>query len=148
MRHEQLKDTDSFDVVGSEAIAGEYVLEQHVSRPERAVPDVPATIGTMMIAIYVLLIGMFALTIANAGMGLFVIAVDAAFLAAFFTIPYVFLKQEKDSSRRPSLGRFMDRGMQTYTGHVTGGGALAQMFVVPVLLTFAVLAIDIIAILA
>jgi hypothetical protein len=148
VRHEQLKDTDSFDVVASEAIAGEHVLEQHVSRPERAVPDVPATIGTMMIAIYVLLIGMFALTIANAGMGLFVIAVDAAFLAAFFTIPYVVLKQEKDSSRRPSLGRFMDRGMQTYTGHVTGGGALAQMFVVPVLLTFAVLAIGIIAILA
>lgn len=148
MRHEQLKDTDSFDVVASAAIAGEHVLERHVSRPERAVPDVPAAIGTMMIAIYVLLIGMFALTIANAGMGLFVISIDAAFLAAFFTIPYVFLKQEKDSSRRPSLGRFMDRGMQTYTGHVTGGGALAQMFVVPVLLAFAVLAIGIIAILA
>jgi hypothetical protein len=35
--------------------------------------------------------------------------------------------------------------MQTYTGHVSGAGALAQMFIVPVLLAFAVLAIGVIA---
>ena len=43
------------------------------------------------------------------------------------------------------MSRFLSQGMQTYTGHVTGGGALAQMFIVPVLLAFAVLAIGIIA---
>jgi hypothetical protein len=35
--------------------------------------------------------------------------------------------------------------MQTYTGHISGGGALAQMFVVPVSLAFGVLAMGIIS---
>lgn len=139
MRHEQLEKSETFDVVDAAEL-------QPKVRPEAAVPDVPAAVGVMMVGIYVLIIGLFALTIATAGTAPFMIAVDAMFLAAFFAIPTIFLKQECDPSRRPGMSRFLTQGMQTYTGHVTGGGALTQMFVVPVLLAFAVLAIGIIAV--
>lgn len=73
------------------------------------------------------------------------IVIDLAFLAAFFTVPAIFLKLERDPVRRPGMPRFLAEGMQTYTGHVTGGGALVQMFVVPMLLALGVLCIGIIA---
>jgi len=150
MRHEQLNKLDSFDLVeistnegpASPALAE---LELGRSRPEAAVPDVPRAVGPIMVGVYVSIVGLFALTIANAGQGPFMIAIDAMFLLAFFTVPAIMLKLERDPARRPSMSRFMSQGMQTYTGHVTGAGALTQMFVVPVLLAFAVLAIGIIA---
>ena len=132
MRHEQLKQIETFDIVELEPVR---------PQPEAAVPDVPAAVGIMLIAVYVAIVGLFALTIATAGSAPFMIAVDAVFLAAFFVVPSIFLKLEGDPARRPTMARFMAEGMQTYTGHVTGGGALAQMFVVPALLAFAVLAI-------
>lgn len=135
MRHEQLQKVESFDVVEPE----------QVPQPESAVPDVPASIGVMMVGVYVLIVVLFALTIASGGSAAFMIAVDAMFLAAFFTVPVIMLKLEGDPARRPGMSRFLSQGMQTYTGHVSGGSALAQMFVVPVLLAFAVLAIGIIA---
>ena len=145
VRHQQLKDPASFDVVVDTAFVAELTSRPETSQPERAVPDVPASIGLMLIGVYVAIVGLFALTIATAGQGPFMIAIDVAFLAAFFSVPMIMLKQEKDMSRRPTLGRFMAQGMQTYTGHISGGGALAQMFVVPVSLAFGVLAIGIIS---
>lgn len=138
MRHEQLRKIETFDVV-------EPAIESVTARPEAAVPDVPAAVGVMLALAYVLIVGILALTVANAGQGPFMIAIDAAFLAAFFTVPVIFLKLEPDTVRRPGMSRFLAQGMQTYTGHVSGGGALVQMFVVPVLLAMGVLAIGIIA---
>jgi hypothetical protein len=134
MRHEQLKDQGSFEVVeipANEGPAAAALAEVELGRrtgPQAAVPDVPPAGGLMMV-----------------GQGPFMIAIDAMFLLAFFAVPAIFLKQERDPSRRPTMSRFLAQGMQTYTGHVSGGGALAQMFIVPVLLAFAVLAIGIIA---
>lgn len=154
MRHDQLKQRDSFDVVEIEANEGPVaaaLAEMDLGRerlPELAVPDVPASVGVMIAASYLLIIGLFAVTIANVGSGPFIIAIDLAFLAAFLAVPVIFLKQEGDPARRPTFGRFLSMGMQTYTGHVSGKGALTQMLVVPLLLAFAVLAIGIIAIIA
>lgn len=139
MRHEQLKQKETFDVVDRAGV------EQAAVRPEFSVPDVPAAVGLMIVASYVLIIGLFALTIASAGNALFMIAIDLVFLAAFFSVPVIFLRQEGDTARRPRFSQFLARGMQTYTGHVSGAGALAQMLVVPALLAFGVLAIGIIA---
>lgn len=138
MRHEQLAKTESFDVIQPD-------LAEPGKQPEAAVPDVPAAVGVMMALAYVSIVAVLAITIANAGQGPFMIAVDIIFLAAFFAVPAIFLKLERDPARRPRMSRFMSQGMQTYTGHVTGSGALAQMFVVPVLLAMGVLCIGIIA---
>jgi len=150
MRHEQINSRNSFDVVeiatheGPASAALAELEFGNSRRPEAAVPDVPASVGVMMVGVYVTIVGLFALTIASAGQAPFMIAIDAMFLIAFFGVPAIMLKHERDPARRPTLSRFMAQGMETYTGHVTGGGALAQMFVVPVLLAFAVLAIGII----
>ena len=141
MRHEQLDRPQTFDLVDLTAIASISPNPQ----PEKAVPDVPASVGMMLIGVYLTIIAIFALTIANAGEGPFMIVVDLAFLSAFFTVPALFFKTEGDPARRPSLLKFLDQGMQTYTGPVSGAGALVQMFVVPVLLAFAVLCIGIVA---
>ena len=146
MRHNQLKDPKSFNVVDAAAIDEQSQAEP--AQPERAVPDVPAAIGLGLIAVYASIVGLFALTIATAGQGPFMIAIDIMFLAAFFTVPIIILKEEKDPARRPSLGRFIAQGMQTYTGHISGGGAIAQMFVVPICLAFGVLAIGLIVLAA
>lgn len=153
MRHKELTNRGNFDIVEVAAFettaSGIESAERQVShRPEAAVPDVPSAVGVMMVVVYVAIVALFAMTIANAGHALFMIAIDIAFLAAFFAVPVIMLKHESDPARRPTMARFMAQGMQTYTGHVTGGGALVQMFVVPVLLAFAVLAIGIIASLA
>ena len=148
MRHTQLKDSKSFDVVDATTVADDLDIQSDVAQPERAVPDVPAAIGLWMIAVYSAIVGLFALTIATAGQGPFMIAIDIMFLAAFFTVPMIILRQEKDPARRPSLGSFLAQGMQTYTGHISGGGAIAQMFVVPVCLAFGVLAIGLIVLAA
>ena len=143
MRHEQLERPQTFDLVDPTAIASISPNPQ----PEKAAPDVPASVGMMLIGVYLTIIALFALTIANAGEGPFMIIVDLAFLSAFFTVPALFFKAEGDPARRPSLLKFLDHGMQTYTGPVSGAGALVQMFVVPVLLAFAVLCIGVVAML-
>lgn len=142
MRHEQLAKKDTFDVVEPASLAA---IEAVPAGPEAAAPDVPASVGILMGAVYFVLIAILAVTIANRGQGLLVIAVDLAFLAAFLAVPAIMLKFEGDPARRPSLSRFMSQGIQTYTGHISGSGALAQMFVVPVLLSLGVLAIGIVA---
>ena len=137
MRHEQLKKIETYDIVEPQSAR---------VHPELAVPDVPAAVGLMIVANYVLIVALFALTIASAGAAPFMIGVDLVFLAAFFSVPFIFLNMEPEGTRRPSLARFMATGMQTYTGHVTGGCALAQMFVVPASLALGVLAIGIIVV--
>jgi len=143
MRHEQLDRPQTFDLVDPSAIAAITPNPQ----PEKAVPDVPASVGMMLVGVYLAIIALFALTIANAGAGPFMIVVDLAFLAAFFTVPAMFIRTECDPAKRPSLLKFLESGMQTYTGPVSGAGALVQMFVVPVLLAFAVLCIGTVAVL-
>ena len=105
MRHEQLTKRDSFEVVGiptNEGPASAALAELELGSPrgpEAAVPDVPRSVGLMMVGVYVSIIALFALTIANAGQGPFMIAIDAAFLLAFFAVPAIILKQERDLSR-------------------------------------------------
>ena len=141
MRHEQLDRPQTFDLVDPSAIAAITPYSQ----PEKAVPDVPTSVGAMLIGVYLAIVILFALTIANAGQGPFMIVVDLAFLAAFFSVPALFFRTEGDPAERPSMLKFLESGMQTYTGRVSGIGALVQMFVVPVLLAFAVLCIGIVA---
>lgn len=117
----------------------------HVARGAAAVPDVPASVGTMVAGVYASLVSILFLAIANQGEASFAIAIDVVFLIAFFTVPILFLKLEADPARRPRLSRFLAQGLDTATGHCSGRSALVQMFVVPVLLNIAVAAIGLIA---
>lgn len=149
MRHDQLKHRDDFDVVEiavNDGPAGPAVAEVELGlarHPQTAVPDMPVAVGRLIVAAYVGLIGVLALTMARNASTAFVIAIDVALVVAFLSVPAIFLGVENDRSIRPGLNRFLKDGVQTATGRLSGGGALVQMLVVPVLLTLGLLAIGI-----
>ncbi len=145
MRHEQVKEREGFDLVDIARIwpgqglgAGASLAEVEAGLPftaTPAVPDMPPAIGRAILAVYAALFGVFFLTMASGGEATFMIVVSALYAVIFFAVPRIFLKVEGDRSRRPDLARFMREGIDTWTGHMSGGSALVQIFVVPVLLT-------------
>jgi hypothetical protein len=153
MRHEQLRHEDTFDLVDVAAIwpvgAGPSAplaeVEDALARPSAAVPDMPAAAGKALVAVYGALIGAFALTMASGGGATFAIAISAFYVAVFLAVPALFLKIDAAGRAQPGLSEFLANGMDTATGHISGRGALTQMLVVPLLLTFAILAIGTVA---
>ena len=149
MRHDQLKHREDFDIVESEsndrpASAAIAEMEPGLNvGPESAVPDLPAAVGRLIVGAYVALIGMLAATMARNAESTFVISIAALFLVAFLSVPRIFLAIEPEKGRRPTMSAFLERGIHTATGHLSGRGALVQMLVVPALLTLGVLAIGI-----
>ena len=109
-----------------------------------AAPDVAAGVGRLIVSAYVGLILVFFAFFTGSGLALMAVTIAAGFVAIFFAIPKVFFALEPDSGRRrPSLADFMYRGMDTLTGHSSGAEALIQMLMVPVLLSFGLLAMGI-----
>jgi hypothetical protein len=114
-------------------------------QPTPAAPDVPAAVGGIIVAVYATLLGAFALATVASAYSAFMVAIAALFMVAFFAVPRLFLAQEPGGGARPSLEAFMDKGMDTLTGHSKGRDALIQMIIVPVFLTIDVVAIAITA---
>ena len=139
MRHEELKNVEAFDVVDAPASKKTAKAPAH---PAPAVPDMPKAAGVLMILAYAALMGAFVVTIHGARAD-FAIVIAAFYLMMFFGLPAVFLGAESDRTRRPDLVQFLDRGIDTATGRISGAGALVQMLIVPVLLAFAVLAMGV-----
>ncbi len=98
----------------------------------------------LVAASYFALIGALFLATADSGHSKFMVTIALLFVLVFFSVPRIFLGVEPKTSR-PSLKRFMDEGLRTYTGHCSGSDALVQMLVVPVSLTVGVLAMGIVS---
>ena len=108
-----------------------------------AAPDVPAAVGVMIAASYAGLIVALAVATVGSAESIFVIVIAALFVVAFFTVPRIFFAVERDSGVRTSFDAFLRNGMDTFTGHNSGKAALIQMLIIPVMLTFAVLAMGV-----
>ena len=115
-----------------------------VVSPAMAASDVPAAVGGLVIAPYVALLGVFFAFFAGSPLALFSITICAIFIAMYFAVPRIFFGVEADPARRPSLSQFMHSGIQTLTGRTSGKDALIQMLIVPVFLTFGLLAMGIV----
>ena len=137
MRHEELGNREAFDIV-----AAPQAGREAKARAAAAAPDMPNAAGVLIIMAYAMLMGAFVVTIHGARAD-FAMLIGIFYVAMFFGVPAVFLRMERDGTRRPDLVQFLDRGMDTATGHISGGGALVQMLLVPVLLAFGVLAMGI-----
>jgi hypothetical protein len=159
MRHDQIHDRTSYARVDIPAVwpASTYAapaplpeIETAEERtpfvPTPAAPDVPAAVGGLIVGSYFALLGAFTVATVGSLESILAIVVCVTFMVAFFTVPRLFFGIEPSSGRRPSLNRFMHDGMQTLTGRCSGRDALIQMLIVPVLLTFAVIAIGIVAV--
>jgi hypothetical protein len=143
MRHEDLKNLEAFDIVDPARLLDASVEPETGSKSAAAVPDIPAAAGAMMVAAYAGLMGVAMLALGNGSRSAFALLVSAFYLAMFLGVPAVFLRVERDSSRRPRLAEFLEKGMETATGRISGFGALVQMLIVPLLLTIAILAMGI-----
>lgn len=148
MRHQEVHNTEAFDIVDLAARwpdrAAELGIRAEV-KGETAAPDIPAAAGGMIVTVYVALMGAFALAFGLEGPNGLVILIGTFFVTMFFAVPLLFLRLENDRSSRPSLTAFLENGIDTATGPISGGGALVQMLVVPLLLACAILAIGIIS---
>lgn len=147
MRHQELHNSEAFDIVDLAEVWPERAAEIEGKVPVKgasAVPDMPAAAGLMMVGVYAALMGAFAITLGGEAHAGFAIAIGVFFVAMFFAVPLVFLRLEKDGTRRPSLTVFLETGIETATGRLSGGGALVQMLIVPFLLALAILAIGVI----
>jgi hypothetical protein len=151
MRHDQIFERDSYTKVDVAAVwpVGIQVaplpvldvegpITANAFAPTPAAPDVPAAVGGLLAASYAGLIAAFALATVSSGQSVFAITICALFVAIFFAVPRIFFGVEPKQLRRPSLDQFLDRGMETLTGHCTGGAASVQMLIVPVSLTVGV----------
>ncbi len=113
--------------------------------PASAAPDVPAAVGGLIAGSYAALIGVFFAFFAASPLALFVVTISALFVAIYFALPRIFFAVEADPARRPTLAQFWYEGMQTLTGRSSGRDAMIQMLIVPVFLTFGLLAMGIVA---
>ncbi|NEX91744.1 hypothetical protein [Caulobacter sp. 17J65-9] len=106
---------------------------------EGACHDLPAEVGWMVAVTYAAILAAFALVFLDSAEALFVLGVCAAYLAAYVGAPYVMLRIEAAHRDLPrtTLTDFWARGLSTLTGHVSAGGALAQMLTVPLSLLLA-----------
>ena len=157
MRHERALDKASYEKVdaphlrtGGPQVAPLPIAEYaghgaEAQVPTPSAPEVPAAVGAMIVAAYAGLIGAFAVATVGSAQSLFAVVIAALFVVAFFTVPRIFLAVEPKTQKRSSFDRFMIDGIQTLTGHNSGPAALVQMLIVPVLLTFAALAMGIAA---
>ncbi len=147
MRHEQVKLRESFDIIDAAElwprpdISIQAPIGELDQRAAPAAPDLPSAVGRGIVAVYSSLIAIFFLTMGSSGEARFMIAISGFYVAMFLAVPRIFFAIERDPSRRPDLSRFMVQGIDTHTGRMSGGSALAQIFIVPVLLAAAILAI-------
>ena len=142
MRHGEVIDRKAYRIVDPPALTANETNEVSTRLAAAAAPDVPVAAGLFMVASYAAIMGAFAVTIHGARAD-FAILIGAFYLAMFFAVPTVMLRSEGRGGGRPSLGEFLEQGMETAGGHISGAGALAQMLVVPILLAFAILAMGI-----
>ena len=124
---------------------GAVVVEDRAPfMPEGSVPDLPVGVGVLLVAAYGAILGAFLLAFAgDAEVGL-VIGVCAVYLAVYLGVPAVMLRIEPKATSRPGMGDFFEKGLQTWTGHVTAKEALAQMLTIPAALTVAAVGIGVI----
>jgi hypothetical protein len=139
MRQQELRNREAFDIVQAPA-AEQSADARH--QPTSAVPDMPKAAGVLMIGSYAALMGAFLVTIHGARAD-FAMIIALFYLTMFFAVPAVLLGVEGNRLKRPAMSEFLDRGIETATGPISGAGALVQMLIVPVLLAFAILAMGI-----
>ncbi|MEO6580940.1 MAG: hypothetical protein ABIN83_07290 [Sphingomicrobium sp.] len=92
--------------------------------------ELPTGLYALMAA---LLFGFLAiLTVGLADPGLVVpMAINFIFLAAFFGVPTLFVRAAKDGKRPLGWAEFMERGIETATGHSSGREATVLALVLP-----------------
>ncbi|KAA2236478.1 hypothetical protein [Salinarimonas soli] len=122
--------------------------DDHRYLPERLVPDLPPAVGFMLVGAFAWIIGAYLITFWSDLQALEMVVVDAVYASVYLGVPWLILKLEPRTGQNPTLAVFLDRGLQTFTGHLTGMQALVQILTIPVALASATTAMCLVARLA
>ncbi len=145
MRHEKIVTAGPYDVLEPTDFKIEPKQPKAPFRSAAAAPDIPTAVGRSFVAAYIMLLTVFAVAFAHSREAIFALAICAVFLTTYLSIPRIFLGVEPKQGKRPDFDTFLDKGLETYTGHCSGKEALVQMLIVPVLLTLCAVAMGMIA---
>ena len=119
--------------------------EEIVARPaQRACEDhsfgLPPAIFRAMAALFFGFIGVLAVGLAAPQL-IVPMGINFAFLTAFFAVPVIFAGMTKGESRSIRWSEFMQKGIETATGHSSGGEAAVLVLILPALIFFWAIAI-------
>lgn len=121
------------------------LVERRPVMGEAAAPDLPARVGWMILAAYGAILAAFLMLYTGSGRAAFMVAISGVYIALFFAVPIAFLRNEPQRGPRPSYARFLQTGIDTWTGHLTGREAVIQILIIPVMIAVAITGIGIIA---
>ncbi len=111
---------------------------------EAAASDVPAGVGVAIVAAYGLMMVGFLTFFAGSADNLLALAVDAVYLAMYLGVPALMFMVE-GRSRRVTWFQFLNKGLTTWTGHVEGREAVAQILTIPLTIAGGVFGVGLIA---
>lgn len=112
--------------------------------PTAAAPDIAPGVGRLIVAAYVFIVLVLFTFFTGSLSAMFAVTISAGFVTIFFAVPRIFFSVEPEAGRRPSLPEFVEKGVNTFTGHSSGKDALLQMLIVPVLLSLGLLVMGIV----
>lgn len=96
--------------------------------------DLPTGLFGATVALYFTYLGVMAATFSDKGM-IVPMAIFAVTIAMAFAVPALWVKMKPDHAARPlTWSRFLQYGIATHTGHLSGAGATVQMLMLPVLI--------------
>jgi hypothetical protein len=154
MRHERISEAKIAAAAWPSAMEGLMLAEpaETAPLPDRApqtgptpaAPDIAPGVGRLIVASYVSLVLVLFTFFTGSLSAMFAVTIAAGFVAIFFAVPRIFFSVEPEAGRQPSLPEFVEKGVNTLTGHSSGRDALLQMLIVPVLLTLGLLAMGIV----
>jgi len=112
---------------------------------EAAAPDVPGSVGLMILGVYALIMAAFLVLFARDTEAGLMVAISGVYFTVYLAVPAIFFRTEGRSGDI-DLQRFLKDGLDTWTGHVGGHEAIVQILLIPVALAIAITAIGIISI--
>ncbi len=92
--------------------------------------ELPAALYATIVALLVGFLVILAAGFANPGL-VVPMAINAIFLTAFFGIPILFVRAAHDEERSLGWSEFMERGIETATGHCSGRDATMLVLMLP-----------------
>lgn len=104
---------------------------------EAAAPDIPREVGVMILGAFGAIISAFLLLFTRGLDATMMVVISGLYFAIYLAVPTAFFNTEGRSGQL-SLRTFLADGLETWTGHVDGRGALIQILSIPVTIAVAV----------
>ncbi len=122
--------------------------DDHPHLPERLVPDLPPAVGFMLVGAFAWIIGVYLITFWSDLQAVEMVVVDAVYASVYLGVPWLILRLEPKDGPNPTFAQFLERGLDTCTGRLSGREALVQILTVPIALAAAATAMCLVAKLA